>query len=212
MLLLIQELPKFHLTQRTSIIIADNSVLSESLSSCSSKDLSQLISTWMDPQNCKEYAKELEKSSGSDFHRSVLNRRRTTEFLLASRKGSLTDLHDRKGSSTDLLHEMKGNSADFSQKDLESLLVDKMRPARRKESTVDLSQADLEDLFVDGTTSSKRTRSSTIDSQDDLDDLFENNKNAGDKRSVASEDSDKPPSKIVRCAQTKRVCCKQLPP
>ena len=152
----------------------------------------------MDPQNCREYSKELEISSGSDFHKSVLNRRRTTEFLIASRKGSLADFHDRKGSSADLLHDKKGLPVDISQKDLDSLFVDKMRSARRKETPGDLPQGDLEDLLMGRTILTKRKGSSSIFSQEDLDDLFGNSKNAGDKRSVACEDSERPPAKFVR--------------
>ena len=76
----------------------------------------------MDPQNCKEYAKELEKSSGSDFHKRVLNRRRTSE-LLAIRNSS---------SSSDISQDKQLPSAELSQEEVDVLLNDERKSGDKR--------------------------------------------------------------------------------
>ena len=63
---------------RGSCEVRDDPAQHETLPSYSTKDLSQLISSWVGKKNSREYENELGASSGSDFHKRVLNRRRSS--------------------------------------------------------------------------------------------------------------------------------------
>ena len=54
------------------------------LSSCSSKDLSSMIASWVDRNSCSEYEKELKLSSGSNF-RAIAMRKCRSETLQAEK-------------------------------------------------------------------------------------------------------------------------------
>lgn len=75
----------------------------EALASCSSKDLSQLISSWIGKQNYREYAHELQMCSGVDFQNRILNRRRPSTEREENDADSVgaSAKEGRKGSSID---------------------------------------------------------------------------------------------------------------